>query len=189
MEGINDTFKSLLSKKFDIVDEVSFLDFDYCFEWLINRLKTTKKDVYKHNEKIMVIHQDTDYYFDECSVGVNLKNFFQIIQNLDMSPSVLLFVTCNYNLKKEIDILCKDYHINDRPIVITSTIAFYSPKYVKEINNTNHEEYNFENIQYNALCMINETRSYRSALYHSLADIDKSKIAIQITNKRNNNVS
>ena len=181
---LNDNFKKLLEKKFDIVDEISFLNFDYRFDWLINRLETSRKDFYRHNEKIIVIHQDTDYYFDECSVGINLRNFFQVIKNLDISPSIFVFVTNNFNLNKEIDILCKDYHTNDRPLVIPSFIAFCQ---TNQFKHTNHDEYNFENIHYNALCMMHEIRSYRSALYHSLKNIDNTKIAIQITSKRYDN--
>ena len=179
---IPEPIKNTLEKKFKIIDTISFLDFDYDFSRLIDRLSKNRKKYYAHNEKILIVHVDTDYYFEQCTVGVNLRNFFEIIKNLDISPSLFIFYTAHYGIEKEIDILCKKYHKNDRPFHIDGSISFdiNSFKY-KDVN------YNFEKIKYNALCMMNEIRSHRSALYNAIKDIDSSKITIQITNKNNAN--
>ena len=173
--------KNILEKKFKIIDHLSFLDFDHRFDWLLHRFTKNRKEHYEHQEKIIIEHLDTDYYFDQCVVGVNLRNFFQMINGLDISPSLFIFYTNHFGLKKEIDVLCKNYHENDRPFIIESFIGNLHYNSSK-INNISCD---FYEIEYNGLCMMNEKRSYRSALYNALKDVDSSKIAIQVTSKNN----
>lgn len=175
--------KNILEKKFKIIDHFSFLNFDYQFEWLRNRLSQCKKEQYDHREKIIIEHLDTDYYFKECTVGVNLRNFFEMVNGLDISPSLFVFYTNHFGLKKEIDILCENYYENDKPFIIESFIGelHYDSNKIDDIF------YDFNEIKYNGLCMMNEKRSHRSALYNALKGIDSSKITIQMTNNNNAN--
>lgn len=177
MIEMTDTVKNILQKKFEIIDHFSFLDFDYQFEWLSERLSQNKKDCYKQNEKIIVEHLDTDYYFNYCDVGINLRNFFELLSNLDISPSIFVFYTNHFGLEKEIDKLCYNFHENDRPLIIESFIGnlHYNSDETKNLI------CDFDKIEYNALCMMNEKRSHRSALYNALKNIDSVKLTIQVT--------
>lgn len=174
---MTDKVKNTLEKKFEIIDHFSFLDFDYRFDWLVERLNQNKKDYYKQNEKIIIEHLDTDYYFEYCDVGINLRNFFELLSNLDVSPSLFIFYTNHFGLKKEIDKLCYGFYEYDRPLIIESFIGnlHYNPDGIEDVI------CDFNKIKYNALCMMNEKRSYRSALYNALKNIDSSKLIIQIT--------
>jgi len=171
----------IINKKFDIIDSIEFKDFDYDFSVLKSFFKRNYKEYYSPDEKILVEHMDTDYYFDECTVGVNLRNFFQLLNENDIPPSVLILYTNHFGLQKEIDLLCKLFDKNDRPLIIESFIGNNHWDNKATIN-VNHD---FNKINYNAMCIMNEIRSHRSALYHSLKCIDDSKITIQLTNKNN----
>lgn len=175
----------LLQKKFKIIDSIDFKNFDYDFDILKNFLAKNYKKKYSPEEKILVEHMDTDYYFDECKTGINFRNFFQLLKEFDISPSVFIIYTNYFGLQQEIDLLCKSFHKNDRPILIETfvTKCHLNSQKIDNIEN------NFYCIEYNALCMMNEIRSHRSALYHSLKKINKSKIALKVTNTKHNNDS
>ena len=169
---IPDPVFDLLCEKFIILDHLSFLEFDSDFETLRSRLSNCHKNVYGVTERILIEHMDTDYYFSESSVGINLRNFFIVLQELDIPNSVIIFYTNHIGLKNEIDILCKNFHHADRPLVIESFLgkAHHDPEKIKILS------LDVEKIQYHALCMIHLTRSHRHAVYRAIESIDESKL-------------
>jgi hypothetical protein len=171
-----------LNQRFTLVDHLSFLEFDFDFDILKNRLKTIYKDVYDQNDRILIEHMDTDYYFQGCNIGINLRNFFLVVKDLNISYSVFVFYTNHIGIKKEIDILCRDAHIEDRPLIIESFLSdlHHKKDYIKPI------ETDFRNIQYHALCMMHLTRSHRNAIFHALNDIDHTKLLLSATIPSNN---
>lgn len=177
---VTDNFLKLLQKKFKILDTIEFKEFDHDFDVIKTFLEKNYKAEYLPEERILIEHMDTDYYFDECETGINFRNFFQILIESDISPSVFIIYTNHFGLQKEIDLLCNSFNSGDRPLLIESFIGknHWNNKKVGNI------PCNFNCIEYNALCMMNEKRSYRSAFYHSLKHISNSKIALKITKKR-----
>lgn len=171
--------KEMFSEKFNVLAYTSFLAFDRDISILENLLINNKKQQFNHNDRIIVVHMDTDFYFEECSVGVTLKNFFTIIEKLDLPKFIFLFYTNHFGIKKEVDILCKNYHAMDRPTVIETMLSTLhcDPTQISKTDLC------LNDIQYNALCMMVTQRSHRNAFANLISDIPKDKLALNLTKK------
>lgn len=158
----------LLEKKYTILDNISFLEFDYDFDILRARLSKHQKEHYDQNEKIIIAHGDTDFYFQHCDVGVNLLNFFTVVDSLDIPKFVFIFYTNHFGLSDEIRRICKDP--NDQPAIIESIITnlSYSPDGYENLPAA------IDDISHQALCMMNMKRSHRYAMYHAVSELSDS---------------
>lgn len=165
----------LLKNKYNIIDVISFLEFDRDFEQLRIRLKRLKKENFNTNDKIIIEHLDTDFYFEHCSVGVNLLNFFNVVTDVDIPKSVFLFYTNHFGIQEEINKICKD--ACDRPSLIESFISNY------HYSNTGYKDVDLlaDNILYQGLCMMNITRSHRSAMFNSIKNIPPDNLILAAT--------
>lgn len=174
MNELPEKVYKLLSKKYNVIDVISFLDFDHDFDYLISRLSALRKDHFDVNDRIVIEHLDTDYYFEHCTVGVNLLNFFNVVTDIDIPKFVFLLYTNHFGIQREIDTICKD--INDQPTVIESFISDL------HYNSNDYIDYNWDlsSMSYNALCMMNIKRSHRSAVYNSIKDISDTKLMLSI---------
>jgi hypothetical protein len=170
---------TLLNKKFNIIDVISFLEFDQDFDLLKSRLLNLKKESFDANDRIVIEHLDTDFYFEHCSVGINLLNFFNTIKDIDFPNFVFLFYTNHFGIEKEINAVCKDPY--DRPGVIESFISdiHYSPGGYQDI------ELNADAVSHQLLCMMNMIRSHRSVMFNSLKDLPSDSLITAITVNRN----
>jgi hypothetical protein len=165
---------NLLSKKYNILDTISFLDFDFDFKQLETRLLKLKKEKFDVNDRIIIEHQDTDYYIEYCSVGINLLNFFNVVNSIDIPKYVFLIYTNHFGIEKEINLICKNK--NDRPTVIESFISsvHYSEHEYNEIDLA------VDQIEYQASCMMNLKRSHRHALYNHIRDINPESLMMKV---------
>jgi hypothetical protein len=169
--------KNLLAKKYNIIDHFVFGEFDLNFSLLVDHLNKIRKNSFESHSRIIIEHMDTDFYFRHCAVGINLLNFFNTLKNLDYPYFVFIFYTNHIGLSKEIDLICKDVHSSNRPMVIESFIGRY------HYNSNQYENYSLDldKIQHHALCMMNLSRTHRNAVYHSLKPMSPDKIALQAT--------
>lgn len=167
----------LLAKKYHIMDIMSFLEFDHDFDILRARLAKHRKAHYDQFDRILVQHGDTDFYFQHCSVGVNLLNFFNIVDYVDIPRFVFLFYTNHHGLGQEIRRICLDP--NDQPTVIESVInnLSYSPDGYED------QDAAVTEISHNALCMLNLTRSHRVAMHHVMKSLPDDKVLKSVTVK------
>jgi hypothetical protein len=168
-----------IRQKYNVRCHLSFLDFDFNFDILKTRLNQYKESQSSDNDRIIVEHMDTDYYFSECSVGVNLRNFFGVVQELDISYSRFIFYTNHFGLSREIDLLCRHSDPQDRPLVIESFLSTVHHK----SESINLIECNFDCIQFHAVCMMVLKRSHRNAMYNAIKDIDQSKLMLAINSQ------
>ncbi len=166
---------AVLQTQFKIIDSIVFPNFDTNWNVLRTFFINTKKQEYHRNDRYLIVHQDTDIYINEMCVGVNLRNFFQVVQEIDIPFYTLIIWTNHFGLQKEIDILCKNRHAKDRPMLIESFSA------TTHINDHYHVvDLDADQIEYHAISMMGAGRSHRLALYHELKDLDPSKIAVTI---------
>jgi hypothetical protein len=165
----------LLRAQFQIINSIKFQEFDMNWDTLRTFFINTKKQEYHRNDRYLIVHQDTDIYIDEMCVGVNLRNFFQVVQEIDIPFYTLIIWTNHFGLQKEIDILCKNRHAKDRPMLIESFSA------TPHITDHYHAvDLDADQIEYHAISMMGAGRSHRFALYHELKDLDPAKIAVAI---------
>jgi hypothetical protein len=170
-----DEFFDVLADRFNIVDVIEFKKFDQDWNILREFFLATKKTIYDVNDRYIVIHQDTDIYISEMQVGVNLRNFFLIAQELNIPFYTLIIWTNHFGLQREIDLLCRDRHPADRPMVLESfcTTTHVGKHYADIDLNINH-------IKYHAISMMGAGRSHRYALYNALKDIPANRLILAV---------
>jgi hypothetical protein len=167
--------RELIHSKYNVVGSIDFKAFDNNFQTLRNFFIQHKKDRFDVLDRFWIEHQDTDIYISEMSTGVNLRNMFQVIFEIDIPLYTIIIWTNHFGLQKEIDLLCKNHHLLDRPTVIES---FCATRHVA--SNYNEICVDEKSIQHHALCMMGSNRSHRFALYNSLKHVDPNKLAISI---------
>jgi len=167
--------EQLLSKKYNLIDALAFTDFYNDYDQLKEKLLTLKQEKYDINDRILISHTDTDFYFKQCNVGLHLLNFFTIIDQIDIPRYVLLFYTNHFGLGTEIKKLCKEE--KDQPGVIESFVydLHYNPEGYKDV------DISLDKISHQALCMMNMIRSHRYALYHQIKDISDDNLIASYT--------
>jgi hypothetical protein len=99
-----------LHKKYKILSTISFPTLDHDPKKMFHMLAAARKDVFQSNEKILVLHYDTDYYVR--GVGFTLQNFLRCLKFLDISPSAVLFFTNHHGIQKEIKNFYLEQYVN-----------------------------------------------------------------------------
>jgi hypothetical protein len=111
-------FWSKLQKKLDEKYEiVAYIDLFY---WVsngnnLNRMytyfKQFAKDRYNYNEKIVLVHNDTDFYITK-DIGILMYNLLECIRQLQISPSVFIILTPIYGINQELEYYYKTHYVN-----------------------------------------------------------------------------
>jgi hypothetical protein len=170
-----------LNQHYNVLGTIEFKHFDCNWEVLEKFFKSTRKDEFDPLDRYIIQHQDTDVYINECSVGLNLRNFINMAIHLDIPVYTLIIWTNHFGLQKEIDILCKDQHINNRPTIIESFCAL---AHIADHDRYKDYEIAADQIKIHALSMMGANRSHRFALYNALKHIGSDKIAMSIKGLR-----
>lgn len=165
----------LLNNKYNLIDAIAFKAFDFDWNVLRQFFFATRKSKFDPRDRYIIEHQDTDIYLDHMTVGVNLRNFFHIARDIDIPFYTLIFWTNHFGLKQEIDLLCQNRHVLDRPLVIES---FCARKHVADVYQDS--DISIDSISHHALSMMGHNRSHRFALYHALKNIPTDRLAISI---------
>lgn len=164
---LDSDYVTLLQQHYNIISIVETTEFD-CgnSQYLIDLLESTKKEIYNNNDRYVIVHFDTDFYWK--GHGINLNNLFAIWQELNIPLYTMIYFTNHIGISKEIEVLVKNHHPNDRPTVIESIVnrLNYNPNGYKNF------ETNISSIEKHALCMLAGThRSHRLATYNQLKDL------------------
>jgi hypothetical protein len=169
------TAMNLLQSRFDIKFAMNCRDFDLDPELLIRMLRPYQNQHFGVNEKILLVHMDTDYYDPLLPCGLIPINVVRIFKQLDISFSKLLFVTNHFGISREFDQLLSDQHPNDRPILIETLLSrTLLPNLCKNLDTIS-----FDQIEKSAVCMMSTQRSHRLAFYNFLINNNLSdKVAI-----------
>ena len=162
-------FLSAIKEKYHVIDMFEIFEYEKDFTALEKHLLSIKKETFGPNDRIIVVHFDTDYYIHN-QYGINLLNFFNVWREVDIPLYTMLFYTHHIGIKSEIDIICQTHHINDQPTVIET---FINPQNYQDSTYTNEPDINYEEIEYHGLSMMGAPRSHRYALYHHLKHLDK----------------
>lgn len=156
-------YRKAIGKKYSIMAHIEFKNFDADFKVLEKQLLLIKKDSFANNERIIIEHQDTDFYLPEFSYGLGLYNVFTAFKKIDIPLFTMLLFTNHFGIAQEVNRLAPDP--NDRPTVIESFITFkhYS-------NNYQPIDLDVDQINMPGLCMLGASRVHRHAMYNFLRD-------------------
>jgi len=162
-----------INSRYNVLDHVKFLDFDHDWAVLRDSLARLQHHGFGARDRVLVEHLDTDYYFEQCSVGLNLRNFFLLVQEYQISPGAFVIYTNHFGLDREISLLLADPESTDRPRVIESFLT-------RLTYNTNMPEWpaDLDQIQHHALCAMVLKRTHRNALFNAVRDIDHDRLKL-----------
>jgi hypothetical protein len=142
-----------------ILDTINLLSYDNDIDGLHQRLKKSKKDYFGPEEKIIILHNDTEFYYLNNPVGFTLYNFFQCWYTLDIPLSTMVLIANCSDIEQTInDYFVVDEH--DCPTVISIVANNASLLHIKS---TQHYQTNYTPT-HAAVCLMGVARSHRIAL-------------------------
>jgi hypothetical protein len=163
----------VFAARYNILDSIETKEFDMDFDKLRQFFSRSRKQIYSPRDRYIIVHQDTDVYIKEMSVGLNLRNCLVVAEELDIPFYTIILWTNHFGLQREIDLLCEQRDVQDRPTVIESfcTVTHVADHY-------QDRPLAPDSIQYQGLCMMGAPRSHRYALYTSLRHVDRSRLVM-----------
>lgn len=153
-----------LNQNYTVIDSVQLVGVDQDFDLLEKRLLSQRRDHYGPKDLIVVNHFDTDYYDVRLRGGLILGNLIHLFKKIDIPLHTLLLYTNHIGLSKEVEVLCEDHDINDRPRVFETII---DRSMVDVINSW---PFDTALISRHALCLMGSGRSHRHAIRNTIYD-------------------
>ena len=100
-------------KKYSIIGQFDLTHVTSDPQTFFDILKSLQKSHYAPNEKIIISHFDTDFYLTN-GIGLHLYNLLELLRQLDISLSSVIFFTNNEGIQQEIkNHIEKKYHNHD----------------------------------------------------------------------------
>lgn len=162
---ISNTTEFLRQNSIIILDVIDLLQHDQDLAELHNRLKKLKKDVFTPEEKIAILHFDSEYYYQNCPLGFQTHNLFTIWRSLDLPYSAMLLIHNQAGLERGIDYFI--VHPADSPTLINVLVNKYSVTCIKKWIQDVPEA---KSLDFFAVCLMGGTpRAHRIALMQYLS--------------------
>lgn len=144
----------------EILGYIYLSKIDYDFEEVNQQLLALRRASYQTHQKIIVLHEDHDYFFPGSITGVVAYNFFKLVRHLDIPMSALIILTTHSQYKESIEPFIS--HNLDRPTVHSLLLSKMTwdviAPWVSEIGNVDKD------IKFNAVCMLGTPRAHRVKL-------------------------
>lgn len=136
---------------------------DHSCDLLYSTLYKLKKDYYAPDEKIIVLHTDTEYFYHGNNLGFTTHNLFSCWRNLNIPFHVMVMYTTQFGIHQSIDPF----------IVSTADTPTIVPIVVDDrcwINICNFPKFEVKkNILYPAVCLLGRSRNHRVKMFQYLA--------------------
>jgi len=165
-----------------ILDTIDLLSYDNNIDGLYQRLKKSKKNYFESDEKIIVLHNDTEFYYLNNPVGFTLYNLFQCWYALDIPLSTMVLIANCSDIEQTIN----DYFVVDKhdcPTVISVVVNCASLIHIKS---SQHYQINYAPT-HAAVCLMGVARSHRIALMKYLVANQLLQLVRTNFNASNNN--
>jgi hypothetical protein len=126
----------IVSNKYCVLEYIALVDYDLDPESLASVLGKYCSYSFGCNEKIIVLHHDTDYYAATSTVGHTVYNFFRLCANFDIAVDNIIFLTNHYGIEQEINKVAVSVCNSNRISVIYTSLWYDFPN-VSVIQNKN----------------------------------------------------
>jgi hypothetical protein len=131
---------------------------------IFNVLSKHDSNKFDDNTRILIFHDDTDYYMPHVKYGLKIFNLYQVCCELNIALNSIIFVTNHAGIGAEFRLLLGD---DARlPMVIDNVVTFNNDISIPIENFNLHIDTSEINIKYNMLCMMGKKRVHRYALYN-----------------------
>jgi hypothetical protein len=166
----------ILNKKFNILFAIDCRDFDTNYQTLDSLLRSIKKDQFDFNDRILLVHMDTDYYDPLLPFGLFPINVIRFFKQHDIPLFVLLLVTNHIGIKKEFELLLADHSKDDYPTIVETLLS----KALLTDSIDVDLDIDTGRIEKAGLCMMGAKRSHRIAVCNFLKNNNLlDKVALQ----------
>jgi hypothetical protein len=164
----------LLSQHCNIVGGAVMQEIDHDWAAVAAWLQGMHRDQFDPADRIIVVHQDSDYYLPN-GYGINLNNLFETWTDCNIPVYTMLLYTNHFGIAQEIEQICQWRKIQDRPTIIEAPITEYPGA------NFPDPVLAADQIVLHAVSMMaGSPRSHRFALYNHLQHLSPDYLAVTI---------
>jgi|688.fasta_scaffold154741_2 hypothetical protein len=147
-----------------ILDEIELVEYDARFDDLYYRLLALKKETFEFNERIVIWHTDTEYFYYNHPTGFITHNLFSTIRKLDIPLFVFIILTnqSQYQISIAPFIIDEeDYPEIHNLIVNSGSISFGNIRELLKLDIV-------KDIKFHAVCLLGTPRNHRIKLFQFL---------------------
>lgn len=126
---LNKNAFNLINNSQNVVDIFDMMAFDYQLDEMYNFFSKYQSYEFKNEDKLVILHHDTDYYhstkIENGNAGNNVYNVIKILAHFNISTYHIVFVTNSVGGKQkiELDHLCNIFNMD--PIKLIEFNLFY----------------------------------------------------------------
>ena len=121
----------LINNRYDVLETINLVEYDCDINQLVILLRQYQDFVFESNQRIVILHHDTDYYQNSgVPEGNTMFNLFTLLSNFNIACEKILFVTNHYGIEIEIEYLVKHIFNSTTPQILYTSLWYDFPKLV-----------------------------------------------------------
>jgi hypothetical protein len=144
-----------LSTNPDLLEIILLSEYEWRLDDLYHLLKPYQDYIFSANQRVVILHHESDYYPSLCSAGNKIYNFLQIIADLNISTDHIVILSNTIGLGREVAQLCASLNIAP-PQVIDFTLWYVFPEQLPQQYAVNEKQ------EFLYTCLNGMNRSHRS---------------------------
>jgi hypothetical protein len=158
----------IIENRYHIVEMFDILYFYNRLPDLVNLFHKYKDACFADNERLVILHHDTDYYASQTSTGNSIYNLFTLIADFNIPCEKIIFLTNHHGIENEIIEAAKNICFSESPLVICTNQWFDYPS----LDDLAYDIIDYPNKDILQLyhCMNKKCRSHRVFLLCCLAE-------------------
>lgn len=145
MSTIKQEVLDIVNARYEILDIVDLVEYDYQLDKLDQLLSKYSNYVFLKNQRILILHHDTDYYINKNSTGFTLHNLCVLLNQYRVPTESLIMFTNHYGIKEEIAQLSKQL-CNSNTLTVIYTSQWYDFPDSSIVSEPNHQSANIKNL-------------------------------------------
>jgi hypothetical protein len=161
---------NVIEEHHEIVATFNLVDYDHQMNQLADQLWQFRNTTFGHNQRLLIIHHDTDYYPSINSMGNTLYNFFRLVSDFGLPCEKILILTNLYGLEEEVKMAARTL-CNSEPPVVIRTHYWYDFPQLEKLDTTYAVKHPLLPITHLYTCFNGQKRSHRLLLLCWLAEL------------------
>lgn len=122
--NINQEVIDLIEQKYQIIKIIDFFYYDLDPEAMADVMAPYYNLEFEHNQRLVVLHHETDYYAGPGIAGNTIYNFLRLCANYMIPLDKIILLTNHYGIENEIKSTAKQI-CNDDSINVIYTSQWY----------------------------------------------------------------
>lgn len=124
MPTIRSEVLEIVNSQYKVLEIIDLVHFDHQLDKLEELLTVYKDYNFQYNERILILHHDTDYYPSVDSNGFTLYNLVVLLNRFQIPQEHLILFTNHYGIKQEVETLSAQI-CNTKPMNVIYTSLWY----------------------------------------------------------------